>query len=245
LRARVVEFALRQHIETGLTEGQISALLGKEAAQALLQQIRAAEEAAEKEAAEKEAAEKAALEAENESTEEGEDNESTEEGELALPSEAELAAVEIDQSLLDTSKEDEDIPPQNIVEYLLKCTVSQKIKAGMKGNKQVRSILINDSNRLVSSAVLKNPGLTDSEAIKIAASRSVSADVIRQITLNREWMRMYSIQVALVNNPKCPRGIAMRLIGSLRKHDLRALAKNKGVPGQVATAARKLYKESL
>ncbi|MCB9643586.1 MAG: hypothetical protein H6728_10990 [Myxococcales bacterium] len=246
LRARVTEFALRSKLETGLSQAQITSLLGKEAAQELLSAVQEAAAKAAEEAAAK-AAEEAARLAEAEAAEDmGED---ADEEELPLeegPSQSEIDAAEIpDEFLVETPEEEEDKAPPNVIQMLVKMTVSQKIKAAAKGNKQIRSILINESNRLVASAVLKNPGLTDGEVIKIASSRSVSGDVIRQIANNREWMRIYRVKVALASNPKCPRGIAMRILPTLRKNDVRDIAKNKGISSQVATAARKLHKQGL
>lgn len=255
LRARVAEFALRSKLETGLSQQQLAALLGKEGAQELLsaaqaaqaaQAAKAAEEAAKAAQAAKEAA-LAAQEAEEIASDEV--FEDDEEGEIPLeegPSQAEIDAAFIPEEFVkETPGESEDKAPENVVQKLLQMTVSQKIKAASKGNKQVRGLLINESNRLIAAAVLKNPGLTDGEVIKIAASRSVSGDVIRQIATNREWMRIYRVKVALASNPKCPRGVALRILPTLRKNDIRDIAKNKGISSQVAGAANKLYKQGL
>lgn len=261
LRARVTEFALRSKLDTGLSPQQISSLLGKEAAQELLSAAQAAQaaqavkeaEAAAQAVKEAEAAAQATQAAEAIADtaeivmEDGFDD--GEEGDPLLeegPSQAEIDAAFIPEEFVqETPDEPEDKVPENVIQQLLKMTVSQKIKAASKGNKQVRGILINESNRLVAGAVLKNPGLTDGEVIKIASSRSVSGDVIRQIANNREWMRIYRVKVALASNPKCPRGIAMRILPTLRKNDIRDIAKNKGISSQVAGAANKLHKQSL
>ncbi len=266
LRARVAEFALRSKLETGLSQQQLAALLGKEGAQELLSAAQAAQaaqaakeaeaaaQAAKEAAKEAEAAAQAAKEAaiaeqEAEGIVAEEGFEDDEEGEIPLeegPSQAEIDAALIPEEFVkETPDEPEDKAPENIVQKLLQMTVSQKIKAAAKGNKQVRGLLINESNRLIAAAVLKNPGLTDGEVIKIASSRSVSGDVIRQIATNREWMRIYRVKVALASNPKCPRGVALRILPTLRKNDIRDIAKNKGISSQVAGAANKLYKQGL
>jgi hypothetical protein len=102
------------------------------------------------------------------------------------------------------------------------------------------SRLVTDSNRLVSTAVLKNPRITENEVIKISASRSVSEDVIRSITRNRDWMKLYQVKVNLVKNPKCPQGISMRLLNFLRPNDLKGLVGNKNVPQLISINAKKL-----
>ncbi len=219
-RARAIEFALRSNIETGLSLEELRPFVSPE----LLKEL---------------------------GLEEPPEEEEAEEKELDLP--PELVEEEPEQSIVEQikaakqrqeeeKKDDKPAKKLTIEQQLASFTVSEKIKAALKGNKAVRTILLRDSNRLVCTAVMKNPRLTESEVISIAASRSVSDDVIREITRNREWMKLYSVKLNLVGNPKCPTPFALRLLNQLRTNDLKNLAKNKGIPGVVARAAHKLYK---
>jgi hypothetical protein len=89
---------------------------------------------------------------------------------------------------------------------------------------------------------MRNPGMNDSEVIKIASNPAMSEDVMREITRNRQWMKSYSLKLALVNNPKTPMGTALRLVNEIRHSDLKHLMKNKNVSNTISTAARRLYK---
>ena len=51
------------------------------------------------------------------------------------------------------------------------------------------------------------------------------------------------VKVALVNNPKTPRGKAISLIASLHKRDLQQLMRNKNVPSAVRKMAMQRFKE--
>jgi hypothetical protein len=117
--------------------------------------------------------------------------------------------------------------------------VSEKIKLATKGNKEARGILIRDSNKLVSVAVIRSPRITDGEVLAQAQNKIAVDDVLRVIYTNREWLRKYSIKLALVKNPKVPQGVSMRLINTLHEHDVKALAKDKNVPGSVQMLAKK------
>ena len=130
-----------------------------------------------------------------------------------------------------------------VEQQILQMSVTEKIVTAMRGNKQIRGILIREGNKLISTAVLNNPRITDAEVIKFAASRGLSEDVIRGITRNREWMKMYQVKLSLVGNPKCPTPIALRLLTHLRAYDLRQLMSNKNIPSVVATNAKKLVKQ--
>ena len=120
-------------------------------------------------------------------------------------------------------------------------TVGQKIKLAFKGNKTARGILVRDTNKSVAVAVIKSGKVTDSEAAHYAGNSSVCDDVIREISRNKEYMRKYPVQLALVNNPKAPAGVVLRLLGSLSKRDLQALQRNRGISSAIRSAAKKLF----
>lgn len=122
---------------------------------------------------------------------------------------------------------------------IMKMNVSEKIKLASKGNKEARGILIRDSNKLVSVAVIRSPRITDGEVLTQAQNKAVQEDVLRVIYSNREWLRKYAIKLALVKNPKVPQGVSMRLLSTLYEQDVKSLAKDKNVPGTVQMLAKK------
>ena len=90
-------------------------------------------------------------------------------------------------------------------------------------------------------AVIKSGKVTDSEAAHYAGNTSVCDDVIREIARNKEYMRKYPVQVALVNNPKAPTGTVLKLLSALSKKDLQGLQRNRGISSAIRSAAKKLY----
>ena len=54
-------------------------------------------------------------------------------------------------------------------------------------------------------------------------------------------MREYPVRVALVNNPKTPLEIVVRLIPLLQSRDLKALSRSREVPTVVSRVARQLH----
>ncbi|GAB4300039.1 MAG: hypothetical protein Kow0090_15500 [Myxococcota bacterium] len=122
-----------------------------------------------------------------------------------------------------------------------KMSVAQKIVLAQKGNKNVRTLLLRDSNKLVLMAVINSPQITDGEILMTAQNRAMPEEIIRAISMNKEWTKEYSMKVALAYNPKCPVQEAMRYIQSLQKRDLRDLSKSKNVPSNISTYAKKLY----
>lgn len=144
-----------------------------------------------------------------------------------------------------TANPEEGAPPMeegkklSLSKRIMSMNVSEKIKLATKGNKEARGILIRDSNKLVSVAVIRSPRITDGEVLAQAQNKICIDDVLRVIYSNREWLRKYSIKLALVKNPKVPQGVSMRLINTLHEHDIKSLAKDKNVPGSVQMLAKK------
>ncbi len=122
-------------------------------------------------------------------------------------------------------------------------TVSEKLDLARKASKEARSILIRDSNKLIQLAVVNSPKITESEIIGLASNRQVSEDALKEIAMNREWLRNYQVRLALVNNPKTPLSIAMAQVSYLNQRDLGLLAKSKGVPRPIVIAAQGRLKE--
>ena len=122
-------------------------------------------------------------------------------------------------------------------------SVSEKLDLARKASKEARSILIRDSNKLVQLAVVNSPKITESEILAIASNRQVNDDVLKEIAMNKEWLRNYQIRLALVNNPKTPLSIAMAQVTYLNRRDLSLLAKSKGVPRPLIIVAQERVKQ--
>jgi len=142
------------------------------------------------------------------------------------------------------NSEDGDAPTVRVsmLNRVLKMGMKDRIKLGMKGDREARNILIRDPNRLVSSAVINNPRITEQEVEVIAAMRTVPEEVLRQIATNCNWMRNYTVVQNLVKNPRTPIGNSMTLMTRMQIKDLVSLSKNKNVPEAVRRHALRLSK---
>jgi hypothetical protein len=121
-----------------------------------------------------------------------------------------------------------------------KMEMVERIKSAFSGDKEARTYLIRDPNRMVQVAVMSNPRVSESEVASFANSRSVDEEVLRRIGNSREWVKAYHVRMALVKNPKTPVSIALKLVQTLQLQDLRQLAKSKTVSSAVAQAARRM-----
>lgn len=116
-------------------------------------------------------------------------------------------------------------------------STSEKIKLALLGTHEERMILVRDTNKSVSSAVLKSPKLTDSEIEAISKMRNVSEEVLREIGENRLWLKNYAVALNLVRNPKTPAAISLRLMSRLSNRDLELLSRDRGASEVVRRAA--------
>ena len=139
--------------------------------------------------------------------------------------------------------EEEEIPGERIsmINRIMKMGVKDRVKLGMKGDREARNILIRDPNRLVSSAVVNNPRISEQEVTTIAAMRSISEDILRQIASNRQWARSYSIMHSLAKNPRTPIANSITIMSRLQLRDLAALTKNRNVSDAVRRQALRLH----
>ncbi|HEX6006529.1 MAG TPA: hypothetical protein VFY80_01115, partial [Burkholderiales bacterium] len=128
---------------------------------------------------------------------------------------------------------------QSIVQRLATMSVPERVKAAMKGGREMRAILIRDPNKLVALAVLSSPKMSETEVESIARMGSVSEDVLRAIAQNRAWTKNYGIILALVRNPKTPLTFSMNFLSRLVDKDLKQLSTNRNVPETLRIAARK------
>jgi hypothetical protein len=135
----------------------------------------------------------------------------------------------------------EGMKKQSMWAILLKMTISEKVQLAFKGDKTVRMVLVRDRNRLVASAAIRNPRMSESEVEAIAGMRNVEEEILRIIGNRRAWSSKYPIAVALVKNPKAPVGVVLPLINRLTLRDLKGLKDDKSVSEAVRVNARKLY----
>jgi len=154
-----------------------------------------------------------------------------------------------DEPLINTAAEsgpesaDEDADSQSVTQKLALLGVAERMKAAMKGTKSERAILIRDPNKLVSSAVLSSPKLTESEVENFAKLGNVSEEILRTIGMNRAWTKNYGVVAALTKNPKTPLAVAMRFIQRLNDRDLKMIALDRNLQEPLKLAVRKRITE--
>jgi hypothetical protein len=123
----------------------------------------------------------------------------------------------------------------------MKMEIPEKIKMALIGDKEWRTLMLKDSNNLVSTSVLKNPRITEPEILNVIKTNTNNEEVLRIICRNKEWIKNYQVRKALVLNCKTPLQTSLRLLATLTEKDVGMLAKSRNISSVISTQARKIF----
>jgi hypothetical protein len=127
----------------------------------------------------------------------------------------------------------------NAVQRLYRLNTAEKVVTALKGNREERAVLIRDPNRIVATAVLGSPRVTESEIESFAGMKNVSDEILRHIGSHKEWTRHYGVVSSLVKNPRTPLAISLGMVSRLNPKDIKALAVDRNVPEAIRKQAQK------
>ncbi|HIJ81451.1 MAG TPA: hypothetical protein HPP76_07075 [Desulfuromonadales bacterium] len=162
---------------------------------------------------------------------------------------------EYDEDDADNSTAVQEVPPdtkeeepvdESAEEYQSKYQMAQvmgigeKIKMALTGDKEWRSILVKDANKLVSGGVLKNPRITEGEVLKLIKAGIQNDEIMRLICANKEWIKSYQMRKALIENCRTPVQNALRYLGTMGEKDLAQFAKSKNITSVISSMAKRL-----
>jgi hypothetical protein len=151
--------------------------------------------------------------------------------------------IEADAGDGETFEDESDGARESVVQRIAQMGFTQRLRAAVKGTREMRSILIRDPNKMIAAAVLSSPKVSEPEVESFARMANVSEDVLRIIGSNRAWMKNYGIVVGLTKNPKTPIGLSLNLISRLNDRDVTMLSVDRNVPEPLRVAARKRFSQ--
>jgi hypothetical protein len=160
---------------------------------------------------------------------------------------AAAAATDASAPLLDVPSDTPNAvrPEEDDPRVLSSLPIVERMKLAMKGTREQRAQLVRDSNRMVATAVLSSPKLTEAEVESFVKMGNVSEDVLRIIGMNRNWLKNYGVILGLTKNPKTPPGISMQMLHRLNEKDVKMIAVDRNVPEALRLVARKLMVKAL
>lgn len=118
--------------------------------------------------------------------------------------------------------------------------IGEKIKMALSGDKEWRSLLVKDANKLVSGSVIKNPRITEGEILTLIKAGIQNDEIMRLICANKEWIKNYKIRKALIESNRTLIQNSTRYLGTMSEKDLAYFAKCKNIPSVISTMAKRL-----
>ena len=137
----------------------------------------------------------------------------------------------------------EDDGKLTLLQKIAAMKVGERIKLAVLGTREERMMLIRDTNKVVSVAVLESPKVGETEMESYAAMKNVQEDLLRSMARNRRFMKHYAVVRALVNNPRSPIDITLPLLPHLTTLDLQHITRNKNISDAIRKLAMKLFRE--
>ena len=164
----------------------------------------------------------------------------------AAPAEppVDLASLSPDEAVIHILSEDEraDKEKVSVVQEIYRLNTAQKVIMALKGSREQRTVLVRDPNRMVATAVLGSPRLTEAEVESFAGMRNISDEILRQIGMHRDWTKKYAVVANLVKNPRTPIGVSLSMVSRLNPRDIRGLTTDRNVPEVIRKQAQKFIK---
>lgn len=140
-----------------------------------------------------------------------------------------------------SSSDSQDAKQETLLQKISRMSPAEKIRLALLGNQGERLVLIRDASKAVARAVLQSPKLSDADIEAYASMRNVTEEVLRLISMNRRFMKNYSVVRALATNSRVPIDVGLPLVKRLNDRDLKMLAIDKNVADAIRTAAAKLF----
>ena len=102
-------------------------------------------------------------------------------------------------------------------------SVGEKISLARRASPTLAGQLRHDPSPRVIAALLENPRLTEGLLAPLAHSETAQPAILDLLANDRRWGVRYDLRLALARNPRTRLPTALRLLGGLRKVDLRAV----------------------
>lgn len=129
---------------------------------------------------------------------------------------------------------------QHLLARLPALSVGEKVSIARRAAAAILAQLRHDPTPRVIAAMLDNPRLTEGALAPVVHGERTPAPVLELIAGDRRWGARYPLRQALARNPATPLGVALRLLPTLHKPDLRAVAGDPRLPEPLRRRARLL-----
>ena len=144
-----------------------------------------------------------------------------------------------------TTKEDEASPAAsvsepNVWERIRHLSRTERLLLAPKADRREIQVLLQDQDAQVIFSLLKNPRITAEEVLRIARSSLLTAIAADTIAQTKIWAANPAIRAALVNNPRTPTPLSLKILPTLPEPEIRQIAKATAVSQALRQAALRI-----
>jgi hypothetical protein len=136
-------------------------------------------------------------------------------------------------------EEEQARPTGSLPARLKAMSVTEKMQLALTAERDLRNLLLRDTNKALHLYVLRNPRIGLDEVTAAAKMATLSGEAIKFIAEHRDWSMNPSVCASLARNPQVPVPMVLKLLPRIPPQDLRAIAKGVG-RAPIVQAARKL-----
>lgn len=116
-------------------------------------------------------------------------------------------------------------------------SLGEKVNIARRAGTGLIAHLRNDPSPRVMGALMQNPRLTEGSLMPVLSRDTTPGPVLETVANDNRWGVRYPIRAALAKNPSTPPQAALRVLPHLKKHDLRAVARDVRIPAPVRKRA--------
>ncbi len=114
---------------------------------------------------------------------------------------------------------------RRLIGRLSALAVGEKASLARRASSRVLGQLRHDPSTRVVAALLENPRLTEGVVLPLVSSENARPDVLEVVARHRRWGVRYEVRLGLCLNPNTRLATALATLPSLRKSDLRMVAR--------------------
>ncbi|MGA2192509.1 MAG: hypothetical protein ABSG42_03925 [Nitrospirota bacterium] len=123
--------------------------------------------------------------------------------------------------------------------------IESRIARALSADKEGIGPMLSDPSDKVIIALLSNRNITYDELFVLARRRDLPGSILEAVGARKFTDDGYRVKVALVNNPKTPRRLALGFLRGMQLRDMAFVTSNKAVPTELRQAAEGMLREKL
>lgn len=120
-------------------------------------------------------------------------------------------------------------------------TVPEKARVAKWGDRSARGLVLRKQDRMLHAVLLTNPKLAAGEVAILAGRANLDPELLRRISMSREWTRHMAVKRALICNSKLPIPQVTKLLRAVDLAELRRLSTS----GRVRTSVKQAIDKQI